>query len=237
MNKLIVCTALVLGLVALGQQSHAQVYAGGQIYQGTPGVQQYSPQQQYTQGQPQARPAPQQTQYYNVNLSEAEKSKPSIGASFYDTGRGVAVRSVYTNSPAQQAGINSGDLITKVNGQAVTTAASLNGMIAGVSEGSTIKLTKRSNSGKTDEVSCGVKTVGSILEASIVPEAGVFDTAVVQGQVNLKKMANDIKNAEVELADMKKRYASLQKQIEDLKAKAEVARKEEAARKAAAAKK
>jgi len=233
MNKLIVCTVLALGLIALDQQAQAQVQVyPNQVYQGSSTRQQIVPgQQRYIQGQ-QATPAP---QYYNVTLNDEQKAKPSTGASFFDMGKGVGVRSVYTNSPAQKAGINSGDLITKANGQAVTSAAALNAMIEGAGAGSTVKLTKRTSAGKTSDVECSLMTVGQILEASTVPEAGVFDSAVAQAQVNLKRMENEIRNSEAELQDLKKRYGALQKQIGDLKAKAEKARVEEIARRKAEA--
>lgn len=226
MKNLIACSALLLTLIAF-ESTNAQVYQTQQIY----------PTQQVVPGrrvvQPQAAQTP---RYYNVTLTEEQKAKPSLGASFYDTGRGVGVRSVYTNSPAQKAGINSGDLITKVNGRPASTAAALNAAIEGAAAGTKIKLTKRTSAGKESEVECGSMTMGQIIEVSTVPEAGVFDTALVQAQVNLKKMANNIRNAETELADMKKRYASLEKQIADLKAKAAKAREAEEARKAKATK-
>ena len=62
--------------------------------------------------------------------------------------------------------------------------------------------------------------MGDIIDASTVPEAGVYDTAVVQSEVQMQKMANEIKNAEMELGDLKKRYAALQKRTEELKMKA-----------------
>jgi len=230
MNKLIVCTVLALGLIALDQQAQAQVQVyPNQIYQGSPARQIVPGQQQYIQGQATT------PQYYNVTLTEEQKAKPSTGASFFDMGKGVGVRSVYTNSPAQKAGINSGDLITQANGQDVTSAAALNAMIESAGAGNTIKLTRKTSAGKTNEVECSLMTAGQILEASIVPEAGVFDSAVAQAEVNLKKMENEIRNSEAELQDLKKRYAALQKQIGELKTKAEKARAAEVARKKAEA--
>ena len=110
-------------------------------------------------------------------------------------------------------------------------------MIEGAAVGSAIKLTKRNSIGKVDEVECSLMTVGAIIDASTVPEAGVYDTAVVQSEVQMQKMANEIKNAEMELGDLKKRYATLQKRTEELKMKAKQQRAAEEKMKAEKAKK
>ena len=197
-----------------------------QVYQGSATRQQYAPQYQ---GVPQATP----TQYQNVTLNEEQKAKTTIGAVFYDTQAGAAVRTVYTNSPAQMAGINSGEVITKINGKPVQSGAWLTSMIEGMSEGDAFSMTKRSVIGKEMKVDCKVSTMGKVLEGSIVPEAGVYDQAVIKAQAMMKEMELNIRNAESELAESKKRYAAMQKRIDELKAKAEMERKKEAAMKAA----
>lgn len=224
MKNCIALATLVLAAVACAPLE-AQIYQ-----QPTYPTQQYLPGQRYVPRTvtPVQRPAaPAKPQYFNINLNEAQKAQPSIGAAFYDSRGGVAVRSVYTNSPAQKAGVNSGDLITQANGKSITSAASLNAMITGAAAGSPIKLTKRNSIGKVTEVECTVTTMGKVLEASLVPEAGVYDQAVAQAQIQIKKMEKDIRNAEMELADLKKRYAKLQKDTVELKAKADQARAEE----------
>lgn len=215
-NRLAIATLIVAALATAPLQ--AQIYQQP-IYP----TQRYVPAQQYIPQQP----APAQQKYYNINLSEEQKAKPSLGAAFYDSGRGVSVRSVYTNSPAQKAGINSGDMITKANGLPIQTAASLNALITGTPTGKPIKLTKQSSTGKVADVECTVMTVGQVLEASLVPEAGVFDEAVAQAEIQLKKMSKDIRNAETELEDLKNRYAKLQKDTNELKVKAKQQRIEE----------
>ena len=173
------------------------------------------------------------TQYFNVNLSDAQKAAPNTGATYYDTAAGVAVRSIYTNGPAQKAGLNSGDIIMKVNDQAVTNSGSLNAMIAKMQPGSSIKFTKRSSNGNVSDCNCQLMTMGDIINASIVPEAGVYDNAVMKAEQMMKGLQQQISNAESELMDMKKRYEMQTKQMQDLKAKAEEARMAEQKRKAA----
>ena len=163
--------------------------------------------------------------YYNVTLTDAQKAQPSVGAAFYDTGQGMGVRSVYTNSPAQNAGINSGDLISKVNGQPVANVATYNAMIARMKPGASVRLTKRSKStGKVSDVDCKLMTVGEIINASVVPEAGVYETAALKAEQMLKGVQQEIQNAESELVDLKKRYAAQQQQLNDLRAKAKAER-------------
>ena len=201
--------------------------------QGVPMQRPRTYQQQF--GTPQQAPNQQNqaTQYYNVTLTEQQKAQPSLGAMFYDAGSGMGVRSVYTNGPAQKAGINSGDFISKANGQAIPSVAAFNAMVARMKSGDTITLTKRTRSGKETDISCQLMTMGDIINASVVPEAGVYDTALLKAQQMLKSLEQQIKNAEGELADMKKRYASQQQQIADLQAKAEVERQKEKQLKAA----
>lgn len=218
---------LLVAFSVLADSSQAQVY------QGSATRQQYAP--QYTQGQVVQGSATQSapTQYYNVTLNDEQKAKSSIGAVFYDTQAGAAVRTVYTNSPAQMAGLNSGEVITKINGKPVQGGAWLTTMIEGMAEGDAFSMTKRSVVGKEMKVDCRVTTMGKVLEGSIVPEAGVYDQAVIRAQTMMKEMEVNIRNAEAELADSKKRYAAMQQRVEDLKAKAEMERKKEAAMKAA----
>jgi len=175
---------------------------------------------------------PQAPAYQNVTLSEEQMAKTTLGASFADSRVGVIVRSVFTNSPAHKAGLNSGDMISKLNGKAVPNAASLNAAISGMADGDVIKLTRKNSVGKVADVDCNVTTMGACLKASNVPEAGVYGPAIAQAEVTLKKMEVDIRNAAQELEAMKKQYAALQKKIGELKTKAEEVRKQEEAKKA-----
>ncbi len=185
-------------------------------------------------GQPQQVQRQQQTpQYQNINMSEAQMAQPSTGASFYDTGGGIGVRSVYTNSPAQKAGINSGDFISKVNGRPIPNVATFNSMVTRMKAGETISLTKRSREGKETDCECQLMTFGEIMKASMVPEAGVYDNAVLKAEQMLKALGQQIKTAETELGDMKKRYADQEKQIGELRARAGVERQKAAEMKAA----
>ena len=223
---------VVCGTVVSQAQS---VIRGVPVQQRTfPGVQ-YQQGTVIQQGQRFQQPTQQNTgtQYFNVNLSDAQKAAPNTGATFYDTGAGVAVRSIYTNGPAQKAGLNSGDIILKANDQPVSSSGALNAMIAKMQPGSSVKFTKRSSNGSVGDCNCQLMTMGEIINASIVPEAGVYDTAVIKAENLMKGLQQQISNAESELMDMKKRYEMQAKQVQDLKAKAEEAREAEKKRKAA----
>lgn len=210
--------AIVIGLSCV---SNAQViYNQGVPIQGVP--------IQGTQGSgtvvgtPQVYRAPQPT-YFNVELTDQQMAEPSMGASFMDATAGVSIRSVFTNGPAQVAGLSSGDVVLKVNGKPIQSASSLEEMIKGMKAGEMLKFTKMDD-GKEKEVSCKLMTNADIIKASTVPEAGPFDTAAQQAEQEVAAMKQKIKNAMTELEDMKKRLAVEEKRAAELKTKAKDAR-------------
>lgn len=184
---------------------------------------QRAPQQGSVVGTPQVyRAAPQPT-YFNVEMNEEQKAKASMGASFFDARTGVSIRSVFTNGPAQTAGLTSGDVVTKVNGKPIQSAASLEEMIGSMQAGQMLSLVKLEE-GKEKEVQCKLMSMGQIIQASTVPEAGPFDSAAQQAEQQVATMRQQIKNTMSELEDMKKRLADQEKRTADLKEKAKVAR-------------
>ncbi len=193
---------------------------------------QYQVQRGQNLGSATRQAAPQTPNYQTVTLTEAQMAKSTLGASFADSAVGVVVRSVYTNSPADKAGLKTGYVISKLNGQAVSNSASLNAAIEGMSDGDVLKLTCKNSVGKVADVNCNVSTMGKVMEASNVPEAGVYGPAIAQAEVSLQQMGIKIKNAAQELEAMKKQYADMEKKIGELKAEAEEVRKKEAAQKA-----
>jgi len=50
-------------------------------------------------------------------IREAMTGKMYLGVIFYDTEKGILIKSVVSESPAEEAGLRQGDLIVKVNGQ------------------------------------------------------------------------------------------------------------------------
>ena len=220
--KAIAAAAITFGLSSV---SDAQVFYNNQ---GVP-IQQGSSTQQgtFVQGSGTVVGAPQAYQttptYYNVEMNEEQKAKPSVGASFTDTQSGVLVRSVFTNGPAQQAGLNSGDLVMKANGKPVQNSASFEAMIGGMKPGDMVSLTKF-HDGEEKEVQVKLMTMGQIIQASTVPEAGPFDRAAQQGEQEVAAMRQQIKNSMAELEDMKKRLAAQEQRVADLKTKAKDAR-------------
>lgn len=69
------------------------------------------------------------------------------------TGSGVPVQRVITGEPAQLAGLASGDLITALDGQAVSSDATLSKLILGHHPGDKISLTWKDSSGATHTAS------------------------------------------------------------------------------------
>ena len=222
-NKGTIYTILVAAITAittLGSSAQAQTRYQYQVQRGQ------------NLGSATRQAAPQTPNYQTVTLTEAQMAKSTLGASFADSAVGVVVRSVYTNSPADKAGLKTGYVISKLNGQAVSNSASLNAAIEGMSDGDVLKLTCKNSVGKVADVNCNVSTMGKVMEASNVPEAGVYGPAIAQAEVSLQQMGIKIKNAAQELEAMKKQYADMEKKIGELKAEAEEVRKKEAAQKA-----
>jgi C-terminal processing protease CtpA/Prc len=220
-NKGIIYTVLIAAITAvttLGSSVQAQF--------------QYPNQRGQNLGSATRQAVPQTPNYQTVTLTEAQMAKSTLGASFADSAVGVVVRSVYTNSPADKAGLKTGYVISKLNGKAVSNSASLNATIEGMSDGDLLKLTCKNSVGKVADVQCNVSTLGQVMEASNVPEAGVYGSAIAQAKVSLEQMGIRIKNATQELEAMKKQYAAQEKKIGELEAKADEIRKKEAAKKA-----
>lgn len=225
-NLLINAAAVAVLTIGLSTVSQAQViYSQGVPIQraqgsgtvfGTPQV--YRAQQRF----PAVRATPAPT-YFNVEMNEEQKMKASLGAAFVDSTTGISVRSVFTNGPAQKAGLSSGDVVVKVNGKAITNSAAFESMIGGMKAGDMLKMTKMDD-GKEKEVQCKLMTMGEIIEASTVPEAGPFDRAAQQGEQELAAMRQKVKNDTAELEDLKKRVAVEEKRVAELKAKAKDAR-------------
>jgi len=240
-QKVIVTSALVLAFVA--SISEAQQFQYQQQFR-QPQYQQYQQFQPQYQNpirvQPGSATQGSSTQpttgYTNVVMSDAEKAKPSLGASFSDTAGGISVRSTFTNSPASKAGLKSGDVISMVNGSPVQSVANFTGLIGGMNPGDMIELAKTSSSGQKSKVKVKLMTMGDVMKSSIVPEAGVYDQAVTKANVELERMGQEIKNAELDLADLKKGYAAQQERIGKLQQQAKSARMEMEKRKAAAEK-
>ena len=213
---LINTTALAVITIVTSCMANAQViYQNSRVIQGSqPRVVPQGFQTRY------ATPEP---TYYNVELTDEQKAQASLGANFNDAVNGVTVRSVFTNGPAQNAGLTSGDVVTKANGSPIQNAASFKAMVAGMKSGAPLKLTKLVE-GKEKEVQCNLMTMAEIIKASTVPEAGPYDRAVTMGEQQLASLGQQIKNHQAELEDMNKRYQMEEKRIADLKAKAEDAR-------------
>lgn len=164
--------------------------------------------------------------------SEEELKQLRIGVSLYDSGSSPAIRSVFTNSPAQKVGLQSGDLIVKINGENSTTVSEFKSKLASMASGDSLKLTY-SRDGEEKEATVSLTTLGDIVQASIVPEAGAYDSAISQSEMRISSTKQQIKNTQQDLEDLKKSLADQEKDLTELKAKAEAADREAEAKKAA----
>ena len=179
---------------------------------------------------------PQQGNFQSETLvqtpSEEDLKKASIGASFFDAGAStITVASVYTNSPAQKAGLQTGDMLKQLNGEAIANSQAFTAAISEMNPGDTITVSKFENEESTD-VTISVSTMSDIMKASIVPDAGAYDSAINQSEQQLSGLRQRIKNTEMDLEDLKKTLAAKEKELVDLQAKA-AAEKEAAEAKAA----
>jgi Do/DeqQ family serine protease len=85
-----------------------------------------------------------QMQALNAELKENINSDPNSGLSV-DTDKGVLIRRVVPNSPAAQAGIRAGDIIQKLNGQAVSDADSVQKVVEDSKIGADLRMDLRRN--------------------------------------------------------------------------------------------
>ena len=154
--------------------------------------------------------------------TEEQLKQLRIGANLYDNGANPVVRSVFTNGPAQKAGLQSGDAITKINGEAATNVADFNSKLASMSAGDTFQLT-RSRNGEETDVTVSVMTLADVLQASLVPEPGMFDSAIGQSKTRIVSTKQQIENAKLDMADLEKRFAAEEKELAVLMEKAEAA--------------
>ena len=187
-----------------------------QTYYGSPGVVQGGIVQQggFVQQQPQVQAIQQPT--------EEQLKQLRIGANLYDNGANPVVRSVFTNGPAQKAGLQSGDAITKINGEAATNVADFNTKLAAMSAGDTFQLT-RSRNGEESDVTVSVMTLADVLQASLVPEPGMFDATIGQTKTRIVSLKQQIENAKLDMQDLEKRLAAEEEELGKLMQKAEAA--------------
>ena len=164
---------------------------------------------------------PQQTN--TTQMAEEDKEKVSLGATLFDTGNGISVQTTYTNGPAFNADLRSGDMLTMVNGEAIENAAAFEAMVAGMSAGDSITVTRKRQDDEA-EATITLMTMGEVMKASLVPEPGLQEQAVMQSQQRIDSLKQRIKNAELDMADMKKQLADMEAEQEKLKETAKEAK-------------
>ena len=157
--------------------------------------------------------------------TEEDMAKVDIGADLYDAGIGVGVRSVFTNGPAQMAGLQSGDMLTKANGEAIQNLAVFKAMVQGKAAGESVKLT-RSKDGKEQQIS-------SLKQQIENAKADLEDMA--KRLADQEKQLGELKTkaAEAKVAAEKQKAADAAKKAADEAKAKEAAAAAEAANKAA----
>lgn len=91
-----------------------------------------------------------------ATLPEAAPPSPFLGILMENTSSGVRIREITQNSPAAQAGLQEGDLLTKINQDSVQSAAEVRRIIASMAPNEKITITYNRN-GKS-------KTTTAVLE-------------------------------------------------------------------------
>ena len=99
--------------------------------------------------------------------------KPYIGVSLSAAEDGVAVRAVEANGPAAEAGLQTGDVITEVNGKAAGSAADVSAAVSAAGVNGTLTLTVSRN-GDTLDLTL---TVGQTEKAAVTETGGETDAA------------------------------------------------------------
>jgi len=157
----------------------------------------------------------QQAQQPLQQPTEEQLKQLRIGANLYDNGANPVVRSVFTNGPAQKAGLQSGDAIIKINGEAATNVADFNSKLASMAAGDTFQLT-RSRGGEESDITVSVMTLADVLQASLVPEPGMFDSTIAQSKSRIVSVKQQIENAKMDMQDLEKRLAGEEKELAEL---------------------
>ena len=119
--------------------------------------------------------------------------------------QGALVAHVEENSPAQKAGLRSGDVILRYNGQDVVTSAALPAMVGETAVGTNVPLTVWRN-GKTVELKV---TIAAMSDEQAMPTAGTHATNVLGIQVA------DISSGKRRELDLGDRGGVLVKEVDD----------------------
>jgi membrane-associated protease RseP (regulator of RpoE activity) len=86
-------------------------------------------------------PTPPAQPRFDIPLIPEIGGRPRLGVTFVTTDEGAEVVAVTPGSPAEQVGIQIGDIITRVNGKRVTRAQPLNELIMQYKPGDVVSLT------------------------------------------------------------------------------------------------
>ena len=98
-------------------------------------------------------------------------AKPYIGVYLTDGDTGVTVHSVIESSPAAEAGLAAGDLITEANGTAIKEASELTALVGGMNPGDALTLTVVRDGEETSfTLTVGEKRQSAQTETETAPE-------------------------------------------------------------------
>ncbi len=104
------------------------------------------------------------------NVTEREAKRQGL-----DAVRGVRIDSVFANSPAERAGVKSGDIIVKFNGQDVNNASQLSVMVSTIRSGQAVPI-ELVRDGARERLNAMIGDRDTYLAAANQPSAPVGDT-------------------------------------------------------------
>jgi serine protease Do/serine protease DegQ len=106
-----------------------------------------------------------------IRFGEVKRGRLGISMKDVEGGEGAQVADVQANSPAAQAGLKTGDVVTALNGRPVRGAAELRARLSVVPVGETVDLrVQRSNEARTLKARIGELEKGQLTGGQTIPE-------------------------------------------------------------------
>jgi serine protease Do len=150
-----------------------------------------------------------------VNLAQAAEELPQghsawLGVQLKDAQAGVRLDRVVRGSPAEKAGLNEGDVVTKLNGQAVEDVAAFIETVGDMGPGSELQLTIR----REDQEETLTAQLGSIEDAPIAYLRHAFLAPQWEGQSATSQSADEVIDGTIDA--LREEMRELRRQVEEL---------------------